>query len=110
MFARNVTARNFVALVTASLALFSIACAGGEESPSYPGTDLNAPTVATSTHALECEAGSVESCTIFLGQHGDLSNCVEGLDVCSNGSWTGCIDNETLSDSPDLFASLGTNE
>jgi len=107
MSALKVTARNFVALVTASLALFSVACAGGEEGPSYTGTDLSTPTITTSTQPLECEAGAVESCTIFLGQHGDLSNCVEGLDVCSQGSWTGCIDNETLSESPELMAALG---
>jgi len=107
MSALKVTARNFVALVTASLALFSVACAGGEEAASYTGTDLSGPsTLATSTQALHCEAGAVESCTIWLGNHGDLSNCAEGVDVCSNGSWTGCIDNETLSDSPELFAAL----
>jgi hypothetical protein len=107
MSALKVTARNFVALVTASLALFSVACAGGDETPSYTGTDLSGPaTLATSTQALECEAGAVETCTIWLGQHDDLSNCAEGVDVCSHGSWTGCIDNQTLSESPELMAAL----
>jgi hypothetical protein len=110
MSALKVTARNFVALVTASLALFSVACAGGGETPSYTGTDLSGPAFATSTQALECEAGSVESCTIWLGQHGDLGNCVEGLDVCAQGSWTGCIDNATLSESPELFAAINDGE
>ena len=107
MSALKVTARNFLALVTASLTLFSVACAGGEDTPSYTGTDLSGPAIATSSQALECEAGAVESCTIWLGRHGDLSNCAEGLDVCSQGSWTGCIDNDTLSESPELMATLG---
>jgi hypothetical protein len=110
MSALKVTARNFVTLVTASLALFSVACAGGGETPSYTGTDLSGPALATSTQALECEAGAVESCTIWLGQHGDLGNCVEGVDVCAQGSWTGCIDNATLSESPELFAAINGGE
>jgi hypothetical protein len=110
MSALKMASRKFVALVTASLALFSVACAGGGETPSYTGTDLSGPAFATSTQALKCEAGAVESCTIWLGRHGDLSNCAEGLDVCSQGSWTGCIDNDTLSEIPELFAAMGSAE
>jgi len=47
-----------------------------------------------------------ETCTIWLGQHGDLSNCIHGLDVCSDGAWTGCIDEDTLAANPDLYGSL----
>jgi hypothetical protein len=98
--------RSLVALLTASLALFSIACQGGDnESPQYTALDVHGP-VGTSSQALQCETGATQSCTIWLGQHGDLSNCMHGVDVCSEGSWTGCIDDDTLAANPDLFSAL----
>jgi hypothetical protein len=99
--------RSLVALLAASLALFSIACSGGDnESPQYSAMDVHGPVTGTSTQALECDSGATQTCTIWLGQHGDLSNCVHGLDVCSGGAWTGCIDEDTLAANPDLYASL----
>jgi hypothetical protein len=98
--------RNLVALLVASLALFSVACQGGDDSPQYTGGDIAGGLAGTSTQALRCQAGEVQSCTIWLGQHGDLSNCAHGLDVCSNGAWSGCIDEETLSENPELYASI----
>jgi hypothetical protein len=108
MSALQIAPRKLIALFAASLALFSVACAGGDDSPQYSATDLHGSSsvTGTSTQALECESGATAACTIWLGQHGDLSNCVHGLDVCSNGSWTGCIDDETLASDPDLYASL----
>jgi hypothetical protein len=106
MFALQIGPRQLVALFAASLALFSVACAGSDDSPGYTATDVRGGVAGTSVQALECEAGSTSTCTIWLGQHGDLSNCVHGLDVCSNGSWTGCIDDETLASNPDLYDSL----
>jgi hypothetical protein len=98
--------RSLVALFAASLALFSIACQGGDnESPQYSAMDVHG-TTGTSTQALECDTGATQSCTIWLGQHGDLSNCIHGMDVCSDGAWTGCIDDETLAANPDLYSSL----
>jgi hypothetical protein len=102
--------RQLVALLAASLALFSIACSGGDESPRYTAGDVRGSVTGTSTQALECESGATSTCTIWLGQHGDLGNCIHGLDVCSNGSWTGCIDDETLASNPDLYASLASDE
>ena len=98
--------RNLVALLAASLALFSVACAGGDDSPQYTSGDIEGSLAGSATQALKCESGSVQNCTIWLGQHGDLSNCVHGLDVCSNGSWSGCIDEESLSENPELYASI----
>jgi len=104
----NVAPRSLVALLFGSLALFSLACQGGgdSESPQYTASDVHGTVTGTSTQALECETGANQSCTIWLGQHGDLSNCIHGMDVCSDGAWTGCIDDETLAANPDLYASL----
>jgi hypothetical protein len=106
--------RQLVALLAASLALFSVACAGGDDSPQYTASDVQGSVTGagtgTSQQALECESGTSATCTIFLGRHGDLSNCIHGLDVCANGAWTGCIDEETLASNPDLYASLAGDE
>jgi len=110
MSALQIAPRQLVALLAASLALFSVACAGGDDAPQYTASDIHASATGTSSQALECESGSTSTCTIWLGQHGDLSNCAHGLDVCSNGSWTGCIDDETLASNPDLYASLAGDE
>ena len=95
-----------VALFAAALSLFSVACQGGDERPQYTGGDVHGSVTGSSTQALACESGTTQTCTIWLGQHGDISNCVHGLDVCSDGAWTGCIDDETLATNPDLYASL----
>lgn len=105
MFALRVTSKKLVSLLVTSLALFSVACAGGDEDPRYSGGDLEGALTRT-TQALQCESGTVQSCTIWLGQHGDLNNCVHGVDICAQGEWTGCVDEETLSDNPELFATL----
>lgn len=102
----SIAPKNLVSLLVASLALFSIACAGEDEGTRYSGGDLEGALTTTAIQPLTCESGTVQSCTIWLGQHGDLNNCVHGVDVCAQGSWTGCMDEETLSADPELFASL----
>jgi hypothetical protein len=102
----KIASKNLVSLLVASFALFSVACAGGDEQPRYTASDLDGALTGTSSQALQCESGTVQNCTIWLGQHGDLSNCAHGVDVCAQGEWTGCIDETTLSENPDLFASL----
>jgi hypothetical protein len=104
----GIAPRSLVTLLVASVALFTVACQGGSESPQYTGGDIHGGSTVTgaSSQALQCESGSTQSCTIWLGQHGDLSNCIHGLDVCSDGAWTGCIDNDTLASNPDLYDSL----
>jgi hypothetical protein len=103
--------RSLVALLAASLAAFSIACQGGDnESPQYTAMDVHGPVTGTSSQALECETGAAQTCTIWLGQHGDLNNCIHGMDVCSDGAWTGCIDDDTLAANPDLFSALAGDQ
>ena len=53
-----------------------------------------------------CTSGETKSCTIYLGKHGDLSNCVQGLDICSAGEWTGCVDEASLAENPELLSQL----
>ncbi len=98
--------KNLASLLVASFAFLSVACAGGDENPRYTASDSETALTSTTTQALRCESGAVQSCTIWLGQHGDLANCVHGVDVCARGEWTGCVDEATLADDPELYASI----
>lgn len=98
--------RNIVVLSAVLVSLCSVACSNGSNQPAYASTDIDVETVTEVGRGSPCETGSVKSCTIFLGTHGDLANCVEGVDICSEGSWTGCIDEATLTENPDLYAEI----
>lgn len=98
--------RKALLVATAAVALFGVACSGAaDDRPGYSGSDDSFVLEATPTSA-GCDSGQVKSCTIWLGQHGDLSNCVSGVDVCSAGEWSGCIDETTMAESPELYAAL----
>jgi hypothetical protein len=99
--------RRTALLLVAVSSLLGVACSGTNGQQTYTSTDveLNAePAAALAPRG--CTTGETQSCTIFLGRHGDLSNCVEGLDVCSGGEWTGCIDAESLAENPELVSQL----
>jgi hypothetical protein len=98
--------RRAALLIAAAASLFGVACAGDSGQPTYTATDveLNAPAAVGA--ASGCETGAARVCTIFLGQHGDINNCVEGLDVCSGGVWTGCVDDATFDENPELLSQL----
>ena len=98
--------RRAALLIAAAVSLFGVACAGDSGQPTYTATDveLNAPQAVAV--ASGCQTGDTRSCTIFLGKHGDLNNCVEGIDVCSGGEWTGCIDEASLAENPELVSQL----
>lgn len=56
-----------------------------------------------------CEEGAVQSCKIYLGEHGDLNNCIFGLSVCSHNGWSSCVDEDSMNDNPELYAELLTD-
>jgi hypothetical protein len=109
MFSLSATRRASLLLVAVA-SMFGVACSGGGEQPTYTATDveLNATdATATASDALEtCTTGETQSCTIFLGRHGDLANCVKGIDVCSAGEWTGCVDEASFAENPELMSQL----
>jgi hypothetical protein len=109
MFMKSLSlSRHAALLVVAVASLFGVACAGEGEAPTYTATDVDAD-IATAVDvpsSSACATGQTRACKIVLGQHGDLSNCVEGLDVCSDGEWTGCIDEASLAENPELVSQL----
>jgi hypothetical protein len=110
MFSMNVTRRASLLLVAVA-SLLGVACSGGSEQPTYTATDVelnsdDATAVVVGEGAAACTTGETKSCTIFLGRHGDLANCVKGLDVCSAGEWTGCVDEASFAENPQLMSQL----
>jgi hypothetical protein len=109
MFSMIVTRRASLLLVAVA-SLLGVACSGGSEQPTYTATDveLNAADAdaAVGVAPEACTTGETKSCTIFLGRHGDLANCVEGLDVCAGGEWTGCVDEASFAENPELMSQL----
>ncbi|HWO10504.1 MAG TPA: hypothetical protein VNN80_13525 [Polyangiaceae bacterium] len=101
--------RRTALLLVAASSLFGVACAGESAAPTYTPTDIegDAATAANTTPiAVECTTGDTRDCKIYLGQHGDTTNCIDGLDVCSGGEWTGCIDPAALEENPELVSQL----
>ena len=101
--------RKIALVIAAAASLLGVACSGENGQPAYADMDVELNTT-TAVAPSACQAGDTKSCTIFLGQHGDLSNCVQGLDVCSGGEWTGCIDEASLSENPELLSQLSAAE
>jgi len=102
--------RRTALLIAAVSSLLGVACSGDSGRPTYASTDIElnaeADVVAAAVTPSACTTGETKSCTIYLGQHGDLSNCVEGLDICSAGEWTGCVDEASLAENPELLSQL----
>jgi len=97
--------RRAALVIAAVSSLLGVACSGDSGQPTYSATDIELNATAT-VAPLGCTTGDTQSCTIFLGKHGDLNNCVEGIDICSGGEWTGCIDEDSLAENPELMSQL----
>ncbi len=108
MFALSVTLRP-VHFVVLAASLLSVACGADAGSPQFTPTDADEVSPDQSL-AIGCEQGAVKSCTIYLGRHGDLSNCIHGLEVCADGEWSDCVDEDTMATNPDLYAALAAPE
>lgn len=93
-------------LVAAAFSLLGVACSGDSGRPAYAPTDVELNATSTLAATPGCQAGDTRACTIYLGQHGDVSNCIQGLDVCYAGEWTGCIDEASLAENPELVSQL----
>jgi len=101
--------RRTVLLIAAVSSLLGVACSGDSGQPTYSSTDIELNSEADVVAAVAptgCTSGETKSCTIYLGKHGDLSNCVQGLDICSAGEWTGCVDEASLAENPELLSQL----
>lgn len=105
MLASSLFRRTAVA-ATSLLSLLGTACGGADGGPSYDAMDADRPEAVAAGLSQGCQEGAVQSCTIYLGKHGDLSNCVYGLAICSEGAWSECVDEGTMSDDPELYSML----
>lgn len=99
-------ARRAALVLTAASSLLGVACSGAGDQPTYASLDVDVTATTAAATPAGCAAGTTRSCVIYLGQHGDLNNCLKGLDVCSGGEWTGCIDDASLAENPELVSQL----
>lgn len=88
------------------LSVLAVGCGGADEGRQYSATDADRPEAVGAELTVGCQEGAVQSCTIYLGRHGDLSNCVIGLEICSAGEWSECVDEGTMNDNPELYSEL----
>lgn len=98
--------RSLHSLLLGSIALLAVACGGEDTQPGYASTDIDPQSTTTTGQSVACDDGAIRSCTIWLGRHGDLANCIHGVDICTEGAWSGCIDEGTLADNPELYSEL----
>ena len=100
--------RHLVSIVIAASSLLGVACAGESAAPTYTPTDVDADAATAIAEPTEaaCVTGETRACKISLGEHDGIANCVEGLDVCSGGEWTGCVDEASLAENPELLSQL----
>jgi hypothetical protein len=100
--------RRTALLLVAVSSLLGLACASESAAPTYAPTDIegDAVTAIDVPASTGCVTGETRACKVYLGRHGDLTNCVDGTDVCSAGEWTGCIDEASLAENPELVSQL----
>lgn len=100
--------RHLVLIAVAATSLLGVACASESAAPAYDPTDVDVDT-ATAVDApsgAACTTGTTRACKLTLGEHDGIVNCIEGLDVCSGGEWTGCIDAASFAENPELLSQL----
>ena len=97
--------RKLMLLIAAVGSLASVACSGADH-VAYSGGGSTLESTDYAPVATTCERGAVQACTIWLGKTGDLSNCAQGVQVCTDEGWSDCIDQETVADDPELYAEL----
>ncbi|MBK8253305.1 MAG: VWA domain-containing protein [Polyangiaceae bacterium] len=92
--------------IAASLAAAFVGCIPGDDTgPGKPPVGITGGTGGTAGEAgsggnggtagsggAECADGDVRHCKVSLGQHGNITSCFEGEQVCANGEWGPCAD------------------
>jgi hypothetical protein len=80
-------------------ALFTVACGGADEDPERVGetltgsSPLNRPSAVL---AAPCESGHVQTCRVELPEHNGVKTCFTGVQLCVEGRFSECVDEETL--------------
>ncbi|MFO0566949.1 MAG: hypothetical protein U0263_14880 [Polyangiaceae bacterium] len=96
----------FALTLGVALAALSAACSGGERPTPYtlpsqvtPGDDAgteddggNLPDAATGP----CATGTTKTCTVNLPKHEGIKSCFKGVQLCVEGTWSECGDDEDL--------------
>jgi len=82
------------------------ACGPGDE-PLPPRTERPDAEVGDAGTG-PCTEGATRTCTIVVGEHGDVVTCLEGLRTCRDGVWSEC--EGTMGYNPLLHADAGEDD
>lgn len=79
----------------AGLALASGACSGGDDRPAPAAPGMTTGATPTLTPPATCTPGSVQVCSITLGENNGILSCYEGIQECgADGRFGACKDGE----------------
>lgn len=91
-------------IVVVSAILVS-ACSGGADRPAPPGGNDSAgespppaddQDPADDPKPTECETGDTHTCKVQLPTHGSIETCYVGVNLCVDGVWSECGDEDAL--------------
>ncbi|MBI3204814.1 MAG: hypothetical protein HYZ29_24980 [Myxococcales bacterium] len=85
-------------------ALLLGACSGGTDRPAPPsGSDTQPATAPTPDDGDDpkdaptgCETGATRTCKVQLPTHGSIETCYLGVNLCVDGEWSECGDEDAL--------------
>ncbi|MCC6553232.1 MAG: VWA domain-containing protein, partial [Polyangiaceae bacterium] len=87
-------ARRGAALAAAAIAVATslAACSGGDEGldPPSPGGGGSGASGGGTTTGGPCAEGAQRECHVTIGEHDGVLTCLDGVETCEGGSWTGC--------------------
>ena len=96
-------ARRTANLLATCFALLAgaVGCGGGDEAPPGAPTevpvDSGPPMWLPDTGYIEpvggsCEEAEMKPCKVLLPAHGSIHPCFIGVQICTDGKWSECID------------------
>ncbi|MCC6899707.1 MAG: hypothetical protein IT377_12070 [Polyangiaceae bacterium] len=86
-------------------AILLCACSGAGDRPAPPsGSDDQTeapppdddPDPVDAPNATECETGATHKCKVQLPTHGSIETCYVGVNLCVDGVWSECGDEDAL--------------
>jgi len=76
---------------------------GGHGNEGGSGSDLPLPPISATG---SCTTGVVQECSVYY-KSGDIQNCFVGVQLCIDGEWGTCTDQDTVDE---MIAELGYDE
>lgn len=66
----------------------------GSSSSFTPAPRVTARSAGDDVATGACDLGMSRDCRVWLPTSGDVKNCFVGTQVCADGTWSGCLDDQ----------------